>query len=287
MAIFGPSGNSQSFYDQGHESSLQMPEWLNNMGLDAYEYSCSKGVKIGKKSARELGNQAKENNIFLSIHAPYYINMASEELVKRENSIRYVIKTLEAASWMDAKRVVVHVGSYAKVEREWAMETAIDVMKKTIKEADNLGYGDINICPEVLGKKNQLGSLEEILEICLIDERLIPTIDFGHLYARSGGALNSIDDFEKILSIVENVLGKDRLNNLHIHFSRVEFTKGGEKRHRGLSETEYGPEFEFLAHAIYKKQIKPVIICESRENMAEDALELKKTYKDVVKFNER
>ncbi|MCX7923276.1 MAG: TIM barrel protein [Clostridia bacterium] len=281
MIRFGPSGNSDSFYEQGYKSSVQMPKWLKEMGLSAYEYQCSKGVKIGEAMARQLGEQAALNDIFLSIHAPYYINMSSEEQEKRDNSIRYILETLYAAKWMGAKRIVIHTGSCSKVSREWALQTAIQVLKEAIRQADDQGLSDIAICPEVLGKLNQLGSLEEILEMCKIDDRLIPTIDFGHLHARSMGGLNSVDDFEKIILKIEDELGYDRLKVIHCHFSRIEFTTGGEKKHWSLADTQYGPEFEHLAEVMYKKQMEPVIICESRDNMAEDALKLKKIYEDI------
>lgn len=282
MIRFGPSGNSESFYEQGYKSSVDMPSWLNMMGLNAYEYQCSKGVKIGRETALQLGLQAADNDVFLSIHAPYYINMSSEEQEKREKSIEYILETLQAAKWMGAQRIVIHTGSCSKVSREWALNTAIQVLRETMRQADELGYSDIVICPEVLGKLNQLGSLEEILEMCKIDERLIPTIDFGHLHARSMGGLNTVEDFEKVIMQIEDVLGSDRLKRLHCHFSRVEFTAGGEKKHWGLSDKQYGPEFEHLAEVLVKKNMEPVMICESRTNMAEDALKLKKIYERVM-----
>ncbi len=281
MIRFGPSGNSDSFYEQGYKTSSQMPAWLASMGLDAYEYSCTKGVNIGEKTAIEIGNEAKNNNIFLSIHAPYYINMASEEIGKRENSKKYIIDTLKVAKWMNAKRIVVHTGSCSKVDRKWALETAIQVLKETLELSDMVGYGDISICPEVLGKHNQLGTLEEIMEMCKIDERIIPTIDFGHIHARGLGRLNSEKDFSSIIDIIENSIGKARAKHLHCHFSRIEYSKGGEKKHWNFSDQQFGPEFEHLAPVLVKRGMQPVIICESSGMMAEDALEMKTIYERV------
>jgi deoxyribonuclease-4 len=281
MIRFGPSGNSESFYEQGNKSSVQMPAWLAGMGLNAYEYQCSKGIKVSEQTARNIGEEALKNGIFLSIHAPYYINMASEEEEKRINSKNYILETLTVARWMGAKRIVVHTGSYSKVDRKWALQMACKVMKEVLAEARGQALDDIVICPEVLGKQNQLGSLEEILEMCKIDERLIPTVDFGHIHARGLGSLNSVEDFEEVLNKIENALGSERLKNLHCHFSRVEFTKGGEKRHWTIDDIQFGPDFEHLAIAIHKKKMEPVIICESRDNMAEDALKLKKIYERI------
>lgn len=283
MIRFGPSGNSASFYEQGYKSSVDMPSWLVSMGLNAYEYQCNKGVKVGDETAEKIGNEARNNDIFLSIHAPYYINMASPEEEKRLNSKRYIMETMVLAKKMGAKRVVVHTGSYSKVDKIWALDTAISLLIDVLHEADAEGLGDISICPEVLGKQNQLGSLEEIIEMCKIDDRLIPTVDFGHIHARSLGGLNSVKDFELVIEKIENSLGFERIKNLHCHFSRVEFTKAGEKKHWTIDDTQYGPEFEHLAQVIVKKGMEPVIICESRDYMAEDALKLKDIYEKIAK----
>ncbi|NLD49449.1 MAG: TIM barrel protein [Clostridiaceae bacterium] len=283
MIRFGPSGNSASFYEQGYKSSVDMPCWLRSMGLDAYEYQCNKGVKVGDQTAGKIGEEAHKNNIYLSIHAPYYINMASPEEEKRLNSKRYIMETMGLARKMGAKRIVVHTGSYSKVDKKWALDTAIKLLGEVLREADAEGLGDITICPEVLGKQNQLGSLEEIIEMCKTDERLIPTIDFGHIHARSLGGLNSVKDFELVIEELENSLGFDRVKILHCHFSRVEFTKGGEKKHWTIADTQYGPEFEHLAQVIVKKGMEPVIICESRDYMAEDSLKLKGIYDKIAK----
>lgn len=282
MIRFGPSGNSDSFYEQGFKSSSQMPAWLASKGLNAYEYSCTKGVKVGEATAREIGQQAQNNNIFVSIHAPYYINMSSEEEEKRENSKRYIMETLQVAKWMGAKRIVVHTGSTSKLGREKSLELAIQILKETLQMSDAAGYGDISICPEVLGKHNQLGTLEEIMEMCKIDERLIPTIDFGHVHARGLGILNSQEDFETVIDFIENSIGKERTKNIHCHFSRIEFSKGGEKKHWNFSDKEFGPEFKHLAPVLVNRKMEPVIICESRGMMAEDAAEMKEIYYGIL-----
>ncbi len=281
MIKFGPSGNSDSFYEQGYKSSSQMPSWLAAMGLEAYEYSCSKGVKVGEATAREIGLQAAENNIFLSIHAPYYINMSSEEAEKRENSKRYILQTLQVARWMGARRIVVHTGSCSKITRAAALSQALVVLAETVELSDAAGFGDIHICPEVLGKQNQLGTVEEILEMCKVDERIIPTIDFGHVHARGLGSLNSEEDFAAVVDMIENYIGKERARRIHCHFSRIEFSKGGEKRHWNFSDKQYGPEFEHFAPILVKRRMEPVIICESRGMMAEDAVALKKIYMEA------
>jgi len=251
------------------------------MGLDAYEYSCSRGIHLNEESAKELGMEAWLYDIVLSIHAPYYINLSSQEKDKQERSKRYILDSLQVARWMGATRVVFHPGACGKIPRNLALDTAVKLFRECLVLAKEMDLEDIHLCPETMGKRNQLGTLDEVLTLCRLDERVIPTLDFGHMHALGSGSLKTKKDYEKILSQVENELGIDRLRRVHIHFSRIEYTVAGEKKHRTLSETQYGPEFEPLAELIYKKSMTPVIICESQGTMAEDALKLKECYQSI------
>lgn len=282
MIKFGPSGNSDLFYEQGHKSSTEAPKWLRDMGLDAYEYSCTKGVKIKESTAARIGEEAEKHNIYLSIHAPYYINLANPDREKRNNSMRHIMESLQAARWMGAKRVVFHPGSCSKMDREKALSIAMETLARVIEKADDRGFGDITLCPETLGKHNQLGSLEEVIEICKLDQRLIPTIDFGHVHAYTCGGLKSREDYARVLDAIERGLGPHRLKSVHMHFSRVEYTSKGEKKHWTLEDAQYGPEFEPLAKLLVERGIEGVVICESRGTMAEDALELKQMYCKIL-----
>lgn len=279
MTKFGPSGNEEAFYAAGNKSSVQMPAYVSGMGLDAYEYQCSKGVKITQPTAEKLGAAAKEFGIALSIHAPYYINLATDDEEKRQKSIKYITDTMQAAVWMGATRIVVHSGACAKMTREAAMEYAKRTLSMALQAADELGLGHIHICPETMGKINQLGDLNEVMELCKLDERLLPTIDFGHLNARTFGGIKTIDDYAAILDTIEHALGHAWLDSFHAHFSRIEFTQpGGEKKHHTFDDVEYGPDYQPLMELLAKKDISPTIICESAGTMAQDALRMKTAY---------
>ncbi len=280
-AIFGPAGNSQSFTDMGYKHSLQVPEYLEKMGLNAFEYQCGRGVNIGLDKAQQLGAIAKEKGIALSLHAPYYISMSSVEEQKRLNSVNYILSSAKAVDAMGGDRIVVHTGSCGKISREEALRLAIDTMYISLKALDDNGLGHVHICPETMGKINQLGTLEEVIALCEIDERLIPCIDFGHLNARTGGGLKTLEDFEDIFNKIENRLGEYRLKNFHSHFSKIEYTVGGEKKHLTFADDVFGPNFEPVMELIYKKDCSPTIICESDGTQAEDAKTMKQYYEGL------
>ena len=251
-AKFGPAGNSESFAKMGYKHSLQVPEYIVKMGLDAFEYQCGRGVNIGEDKATELGKIAAEKGVILSLHAPYYISMSSVEEEKRLNSIRYILDSARAVDFMGGNRIVVHTGSCSKISREEALALATDTMKLALNALDNEGLGNVRICPETMGKINQLGTLEEVMTLCKLDERLLPCIDFGHLNARTLGESNSKEAFENILNTIENELGEARLKEFHSHFSKIEYSAGGEKKHLTFEDTVFGPNYEPLMELIYK-----------------------------------
>ena len=282
-AIFGPAGNSESFTAFGYKNSLDVPQYIVEMGLDCFEYQCGRGVNIGEEKAIALGEKAAEKGIKLSLHAPYYISMSSVEEEKRLNSINYILASAKAVNTMGGNRIVVHTGSCGKISREFALELASDTMKLALKALDENGLSNVHICPETMGKVNQLGTLFEVLELCKIDERLIPCIDFGHLNARDLGVIKTKEDFEKIFLDIKNALGSDRLKNFHSHFSKIEYTTGGEKRHLTFEDRVYGPDFEPLMELTYKYGLSPTFICESAGTQAEDAKQMKDYYLSLEK----
>ena len=277
-AKFGPAGNSVSFTEMGYKSSLQVPEYIVKMGLDAFEYQCGRGVKITEAKATELGKIAAKNGVTLSLHAPYFISMSSVDEQKRLNSVNYILDSAKAVKAMGGNRIIVHTGSCGKIERDYALELAKDTMRIAISALDKNGLSDIHICPETMGKINQLGTLDEVLSLCELDERLIPCIDFGHLNARTLGGLNSFEKFQEVFDKIEDRLGIDRLRVYHSHFSKIEYTAGGEKRHLTFEDTVFGPDYEPVLELTLKKNCSPIIICESAGTQAEDALTLKQTY---------
>lgn len=277
-AKFGPAGNSNSFSLMGYKHSLDVPEYIEKMGLDAFEYQCGRGVNIGIEKAKLLGEKAKEKNITLSLHAPYYISMSSVEEEKRLNSIKYILDSAVAVNAMGGDRIIVHTGSCGKITREYALSLAVDTMKLAIKALDDNRLSNIRICPETMGKINQLGTLDEVLTLCELDERLLPCIDFGHLNARTLGGLKTFDDFEDVFKQIENRLGNSRLREFHSHFSKIEYTTGGEKKHLTFSDKVFGPNYEPVMELCVKKNCSPIFICESDGTQAEDAKQMKDYY---------
>lgn len=280
-ALFGPSGNSQSFYDEGHKSTVEAPEWLKGRGLDAFEYSFGRGVRIKENTAREIGDGFAAKDIVMSVHAPYYINLASTDEDKKKNTVRYFKESVTAAHWMGAKRVIFHPGAVGGEDRDKAFGRSMDFFEEIVEEVRALGYNEVHLCPETLGKINQLGTVEEVLKLCSVDREIIPAIDFGHLHARTVGGIKTKDDYKRILDMMEDVLGDERASRFHVHFSHIEYTKQGEKKHHDLKDDGFGPDFEPLAELMAERDLEPIVISESPTMMAEDAKAMKDIYMKV------
>ena len=276
---FGAGGNSDGFYAAGYRSSLDACEYLYRMGLSAYEYECTHGVRISDAFCTSMRKSAQALDMGLSIHAPYYINLASQDEAIREKSIQHLLKSLRAAEKMGADRVVFHPGTVGDLSREQALESAAMLLEDVVTLADREGLLDaIYLCPETMGKKGQLGTLGEVLRLCEVAESVRPTVDFAHIHALTGGGLQRREDFEHILHKIERRLGEDVVNNLHIHFSPIEYTKAGERRHRILADKEYGPDFELLADILAEQGWKPTVICESAGTQDVDAATFQQIY---------
>ncbi len=263
-------------------SSADAPKWLKEIGLDCYEYQCGKGVHVGEATARKVGAAAAEQGISLSLHAPYFINLANPDPDALQKTIGYITGACRVAEWMGAARVVIHSGALMGRTRREALDIALGSLKEVIASCDGEGFGHLTLCPETMGKINQLGDLDEVLELCTLDERLLPCVDFGHLYARSLGADQGAEAAERMLSRMEEVLGGERASRFHSHFSHIEFTPGGgEKCHRTFADDGgYGPDWAPLAEAVARRGWSPTFICESAGTQAEDALAMKRIYQE-------
>lgn len=278
---FGPGGNSEIFYASGFKSTVDAPAFLKGYGLDAYEYEAGNGLRTSDETLSVIGQAARENGISMSLHTPYFISLSNPEPEKMQAACNYVKQSIRAAELLGAVTIVIHCGGVAKMTREEGMENS----KRTLSMLmDEIGHTDVHLGLETMGKINQLGTLDEVAELCGLSECFYPVVDFGHLNARNvGGYFTDVDSYRRVFSTVAERLSDEKAKNMHCHFSKIEFTSKGEKKHLTFSDTVYGPDFEPLMEAIALDRLSPTIICESAGTMAEDALAMKKYYINICK----
>ena len=271
---FGTAGLSDSYAAKGFDPQ-KIAAYTASFGLTAFEYQCGRGVRLAHDKAQALGKAAAAQGITLSVHAPYYISMSGLDDEKRLHSVDYLLQSCALVKALGGRRVVFHPGSCGKQSREAALEKALDTMRRAVAACDEAGYGDCILCPETMGKVNQLGTVDEVLALCAVDARITPCIDFGHIYARSGGTeLTDTASYAALLDKLGDALGDDRAVHFHAHFSRIAYTAGGEKCHLTFADTDYGPPHAPLLQMLKQRKLAPTVICESAGTQAEDAQKL-------------
>ncbi len=277
---FGPAGNGELFYQEGLKASVQAPKWLEEKGLTAYEVPFGRGVRMSQATAEKIRDEAIEHNITVSVHAPYFINLANMDPQKRENSFRYLQEAARAANWLGAERVILHTGAVMKMKREEALANCRDGLKEAYQRLDAEGLGHIHLCPETMGKRSQIGNLEEVLDFCLLDDRLLPCVDFAHLHALTQGGYGTKEAFSAALNTIEEKLGKERAHRMHMHFSAIEYTTAGEKCHHTFAEEAFGPNFEHLGPQLKERGYCGTVICECAGTQVEDAIKMRDLFRN-------
>ncbi len=278
MIKFGAAGNSNSFYEEGYKSTVEAAKWCKDRGIELFEYSFGRGISMSDATAGAIGNAFALHNVELSIHAPYFINFANTEPTMIAKSVNYITTCLDKAAFLQAPRIIFHAATQGKMERREAVDTAKNNLKLLIDKIAEKGYKNFILCPETMGKIRQIGTVEEIIEFCNMADYFYPCIDFGHINAREQGILRTEEDYQQIINKLSDHLPSEKVKHMHIHFSKIEYGKGGEVRHLTFEDKTFGPDFEPLAEVLIKNVLHPHIISESDGTQAEDAAEMKKIY---------
>ena len=170
------------------------------------------------------------------------------------------------------ERCVFHAGAQGQDSREAAFARTKDMFARTLELiAEEPDYADLIVCPETMGKQAQIGTVEEVVELCRLGENVYPCVDFGHINALYGGSLKSARDFEDVVKKLLDGLGEKKTKNMQVHFSKIQYGAKGEIRHLTFADDVYGPEFEPFAEIIVKYGLTPHILSESAGTQAEDS----------------
>lgn len=273
MIRLGPAGNPVNYKGE----SSKVCSYIRAMNLDAYEYQATYGVRVSERIAEGIKEDSSKNDIIVSIHAPYYINLSSPKDDVRERSIERLMQAARAGEWMGAYRIVFHPGFYSGQNKEKALKICEESISLLLEEIEASEIRDFCFAPETTGRISQVGSLSEIIEICQSFDNFEPTIDFAHIYARRRGAPKEIEDYMNILNLLEDNLD---IEHLHCHYTRIEYTDKGEKKHHSLDEKDYGPPLKPILYALIEKGWDYTIICETPHRDL-DALKIKEILMDI------
>ena len=281
MIKFGPSGNCESFYAEGYSHTEEAAAFVKKRGLDCFEYSFGRGVRMFEDKAISIGEAFAAENVEISAHAPYFINFANPDDEMAAKSYGYVLDSGKMLKLMGGKRVVFHPAAQGKASREEAVSLTEDRLKILRDYIYLNDMQDMVFCPETMGKLAQIGTVEEIVRFCKVDPVYTPCVDFGHINAREQGSLVTVDDYKNRLEYMITELGFERMKHFHVHFSKIMYSAKGEVKHLTFADTVYGPEFEPLAVALKDLRLEPYIVSESAGLQAEEAEIMKKIYNSL------
>ncbi|MDD2614960.1 MAG: TIM barrel protein [Methanosarcina sp.] len=271
--LFGTGGIPRS--TKGTSSILGIKR-IRELGLDCMELEFVQGVRMSEKGAKNVLETAKKEEVALSVHAPYYINLNSYEEEKLKASLERIYQAARIGSLCGAESIVLHAGFYQKSHKQDTYESISKALKELTGQLHDEGIPAV-LRPETMGKRTQFGTLEEVLALSEEVEGVMPCLDFCHLHAREGKE-NSYSEFTEILSRVEESLGKEGLLNMHMHVSGVEYGTNGEKRHLNLKESDFNyPE---LMIALKEFKVRGRVILESPV-LEQDALMLREIYTEL------
>ncbi|CAG0973605.1 MAG: TIM barrel protein [Candidatus Methanoperedens sp.] len=268
--LFGTAGTPIS---SNGTDSLSGIKRVHELGLGCMELEFVRGVKMREDTARKVRVLAKKLYIGLSVHAPYYINLNSEGETLQKSRER-ILNSARIGHICGAGSVVIHAGFIQKNSRHDAYEK---IKNELIQIREQMDSESINIALriETMGRISQFGNLDEVLDITEVTG-ILPCIDFSHLHALYGKN-NSREEFSDILTNIETKLGRNGLDNMHIHVSGIEYTSKGEKKHLEFEASDF--KYKELAQSFLEFNIKGIVICES-PNLEIDALKLKKEFED-------
>jgi deoxyribonuclease-4 len=254
-------------------------EQVAALGLSAMELEFVYGVRIRDDTAEKIRVRAEELGIALTCHGPYYINLNAVEPEKRQASVERILATARAARKVGARAITFHAAFYLKQEPTSVHQTVHEALAR-IEETLAAEGNEVQIRPELTGKPSQYGNLEELLLLSQEIPRVRPCVDFSHLHARSGGAMNSLEEFRAVLTHYRAALGKQSLGDLHLHISGINYTAKGERRHLDLGEADLC--YRELLQALVEEDAGGIVICES-PNLEDDAKLLQSTYQNLLK----
>ncbi len=282
MIKFGPSGNSLSFEAEGHTHTEEAAAFVKSRGLDCFEYSFGRGIRMTEQKARSIGAAFEREGVEISVHAPYFINFANPDDEMAEKSYGYVLDSGRMLRLLGGRRCVFHPAAQGKDERAVAVGRTMDRLKILRDRIYAAGLGDLMFCPETMGKIAQIGTVEEVTAFCEIDPVFTPCVDFGHVNAREQGSLKTARDYRDRLEYMLGRLGYERMKHFHVHFSKIKYGPKGELCHLTFQDEVYGPAFEPLAQVLHELALEPYIVSESGGMQAEEAMEMKRIYRSVA-----
>jgi len=272
--LFGPAGVPLSAPSR---STLDGVPQIRKLGLGCMELEFVRGIKMSAGTAKQVRVLAEKNNVVLTAHGPYYINLNSQDKAITEASVKRILDTARIANICGGYSITFHAAYYMTLSKEKVFETVREKLLNITRTLSEEGV-KLWIRPETTGKASQFGDIDELIKLSQEVEQVMPCVDFAHLHARSNGKFNTYKEFSEVLEKLEKGLGREALNNMHVHMSGIAYTEKGERKHLFLKDSDMN--YKDLMKAFKEYKCKGCVINES-PNLEEDAALMKKEYERI------
>lgn len=250
--FLGPAGNCGTAPSHTTQDSIK---YVVKLGLTAQELEFVRSIYLNDRTAKEVGDMAKQLKVRLSIHAPYFINLSSEKKSIVENSKRLILMTAEIGEIVGADAIAIHSGYYGKLTKEKTYEMIRDGFKEILEKMRDKGIRNVKLGTETMAKESQFGTLDETIEMCKELKHVVPYIDWAHLFVRNGGKVDYSEVFDKLKAL--------KLDHVNSHFEGVKYNISTKKFVDVHVPIGMHPPFEPLAKEIIKRNVDITIISES------------------------
>lgn len=272
---FGTAGIPLSTKSRSSQNGIKR---LAELELGCMELEFVRGVQMKTPTASKVKAISEAEDIELTVHAPYYINLNAHESEKINASKERIIKAAKIGWEAGAKSVTFHAAFYLGDDPKNVYQNVKNELKEVRTRLNDEGI-QIDLRPETTGSPTQFGTVPEIVKLAQDIPGIYPCVDWSHLHARSNGMYNTYDEFAEVLELIQNEIGKEALNKMHMHLSGIDYGPKGEKKHLELPDSDMN--YKSVLQALIDFDVGGWLICES-PNLEEDALLLQRTYHSLL-----
>ncbi len=194
----------------------------------------------------KIREAAKKLNIELSLHYPD-LPESPDELLKIYCTI---------ASIMDCQLFIIRPNFYQRMPAQQALKLVIYKINEIVGEL----RAKAKIGIEVTGRADELGDLEDVVEIVKRTTNTEPVLNWAHLHARGAGAIRSQKDIRTDIEYVNKALGTGWLKSAFFFFSGVSYSPKGEIAHIPYAKSDL--KLEWLIRECMASGIRGTLIFE-------------------------
>jgi deoxyribonuclease-4 len=249
------------------ESPEAAVEILLERGYSACELDFERGFWMDYPWAERLADVAQQHDIALSVHAPLFAFPGHPDEKKAKQALGALDRSAGIATAAGAELVVIHPGFWLSREREQTLDDVVawlQVLRERLEQKNRAAVFGL----EVMGRVNELGSIDDVIYVAERLPWVRPVIDFAHMHATTDGAFTDVEAFATALESVDGMLEPGA--PFHIHFSDIAYANRNETKHLPYGEGTL--RAEPMRDALARFERPATVISESPDEQSTQAI---------------